>query len=263
MEKKFDFLKISNSTSIEINSSYENINEITLNKYISHHEFRKETKEFLIEKAQQYDSKMNFTKLIQSKPLENKFFPKDKNRRIYESSINNNIFLKNKKRFLENKDKLVIRKTSTNKINAHGSYEALNNLQGLIKNDKYNNKKLNKRVSSNAIDNNLLKLNEDKDDSININDLNFYKKKFLKSIDNNNNSIKKRKKLNELDIITSNIQKTSLNLNQPEAFYAGLFNNIINKDYLQLKEPKIIFNSKRSFNNNIGENLIKKVGKEI
>ena len=263
LEKKFDFLKISNSTSIEINSSYENINEITLNKYISYYEFRKETKEFLIEKAKQYDSKMNFTKLIQSKPLENKFFPKDKNRRIYESSINNNIFLKNKKRFLENKDKLVIRKTSTNKINAHGSYEALNNLQGLTKNDKYNNKKLNKRVSSNAIDNNLLKLNEDKDDSININDLNFYKKKFLKSIDNNNNSIKKRKKLNELDIITSNIQKTSLNLNQPEAFYAGLFNNIINKDYLQLKEPKIIFNSKRSFNNNIAENLIKKVGKEI
>ena len=59
-EKKFHNLEISSqSTTLEINSSYENINEITLNKYISDIDFRKEAKEYLIEKSRQYDSKLN------------------------------------------------------------------------------------------------------------------------------------------------------------------------------------------------------------
>ena len=137
------------------------------------------------------------------------------------------MFLKNKKKFLENKDR-VIRKKTTNKINTSYSYEAL------IKSDKYSYK-LNKGASSNTIDFRILRSNEDIDELINVNNIsykiNFKRKKFGKSIDKNN-SIKKRKKLNDLDIISSNLEKTSLNLNQPEAFYAGLFNNIINKDYL-------------------------------
>ena len=124
---------------------------------------------------------------------------------------------------LENKDR-VIRKKSTNKINTRYSYEALNNLQGLIKSDKYSYK-LNKGASSNTIDFRILRSNEDIDKSINVNNIsykiNFKRKKFGKSIDKNN-SIKKRKKLNDLDIISSNLEKTSLNLNQPEAFYDRL-----------------------------------------
>ena len=123
------------------------------------------------------------------------------------------MFLKNKKKFLENKDR-VIRKKTTNKINTSYSYEAL------IKSDKYSYK-LNKGASSNTIDFSILRSNEDIDESINVNNIsykiNFKRKKFGKSIDKNK-SIKKRKKLNVLDIISSNLEKTSLNLNQPEAF---------------------------------------------
>ena len=38
---------------------------------------------------------------------------------------------------------------------------------------------------------------------------------------------RKKKKKSELDIISSNIQKSSQNLNQPDIFYAGLFNQLI------------------------------------
>ena len=43
------------------------------------------------------------------------------------------------------------------------------------------------------------------------------------------NSTKKRKKNKELDIIQFTIQKSSQNLNQPDAFYAGLFSQLIFK----------------------------------
>ena len=52
-----------------------------------------------------------------------------------------------------------------------------------------------------------------------------------------------------MDIITSNIQKTSQNLNQPSEFYAGLFSNLISKDYPKLKESPHIFKSRSNLNN--------------
>ena len=53
----FNELKISSNSSFEIQSSYENINEITLNKYISDHNLREETKVYLEEKCKFYDKK--------------------------------------------------------------------------------------------------------------------------------------------------------------------------------------------------------------
>ena len=46
---------------------------------------------------------------------------------------------------------------------------------------------------------------------------------------NLNNIVKKKKKKNELDIISLNIQKGSQNLNQPDVFYAGLFSQLMFK----------------------------------
>ena len=273
IEKKFHNLEISSqSTTLEINSSYENINEITLNKYISNIDFRKEAKEYLIEKSKQYDSKLNpsfeFNKIIK-KHTENKYLDIKKNSRIYKSSINNNMFLKSKKSFYANKEKHDIRKTSTKKLDNQFSHLALNNFQNLLmKSGKCNNINniISKGYSTNSIDINLLKsqkthgdLNVPIDNSY---QNNFIKKKCGKSIDNNN-SMKRRKKLKlkELDIISSNMEKTSQNLNQPVQFYAGLFNNIISKDYLKLKDSYNIVNSKRSYNNNVEEILTKKTEK--
>jgi len=63
--------------------------------------------------------------------------------------------------------------------------------------------------------------------------LNFHKKK------NNFSPNKRKKKLKELDIISSNILKSSQNLNNPQAFYAGLFSQIMFKNYTKLN-PSII-----------------------
>ena len=296
IEKKFHNLEISSqSTTLEINSSYENINEITLNKYISDIDFRKEAKEYLIEKSRQYDSKLNQyesklnqydSKLNQydsklnlnldssklmKKTTENKYLDIKKNSRIYKSSINNNLFLKSKKSFYSHKEKHDIRKTSTNKLDNRFSNQALNNFQNLLmKSEKCYNinniNRLSKGFSTNSIDINLLKSQKTHGDlNVPIDNPyqnNFIKKKCGKSIDNNN-SIKRRKKLKELDIISSNMEKTSQNLNQPVQFYAGLFNNIISKDYQKLKDSYNIFNSKRSYNNNVEEILTKKTEKNI
>ena len=249
IEKKiFKDLEISSNSTLEINSSYENINEITANKYINYYEFRKEIKEFLIEKSKQYDTKKAFNKyMFKSKPMTNKFLKANNNSRIYKSSISNNKFLLFNKKSFDRQDK-SIRKTSTNKMNNKFSYESFQNFQNiLMKSEKYNNKLL-KINSSNTFDLSELKSMEDANEPINDtgnNNFNFKRKKnLIKSVDT-----KKKRKLNELDIITSNIQKTSQNLNQPSEFYAGLFSNLISKDYPQLKEPPPIFKSRSNLNN--------------
>jgi len=63
------------------------------------------------------------------------------------------------------------------------------------------------------------------------------------------NSPRKKKKNNELDIIQFNIQKSSQNLNQPDAFYAGLFSQLIFKG--SSFENSNINNKINNNNNNI------------
>ena len=69
----------------------------------------------------------------------------------------------------------------------------------------------------------------------NMNKLEFKKNKKKNNIIPN----KKKKKLKELDIISSNILKSSQNLNNPQAFYAGLFSQIMFKNYTKLNPSTI------------------------
>ena len=188
--------------------------------------------------------------MFKYKPLTNKFMKVNNNSRIYKSSISNNKFLLVNKKSFDTKDK-GIRKTSTNKLNNKFSFKNFQDI--LMKSDKYNNNKLFNIKSTNSIDLSgikSLKSNGDINDSINEksnNNFNFKRKKnMIRSIDTN---FKRKKKLKELDIITSNIQKTSQNLNQPSEFYAGLFSNLISKDYPKLKESPTIFKSRSNLNN--------------
>ena len=266
-KNKFKYLTISSSEStLEINSSYENINVITSYKYISDNDLRIDTKNYLLER-----SKMSLTKLenINYKPYESKLLSLKNNTKFFKSTINNNNYLKNKKNFEKKRSFLNIRKTCTKQLSNQLSYETLNNFHNKInKSDKYNNI-LRKTNSSGSLDFTsmaVLKTYEDKSfdriDSISVNEndiLNFKKKKIIrKSVDNN--LMKKKRRIREMEIISSNIQKSSQNLNHPELFYAGLFNNLITKNYPHMKETHL-FDNKNS-NHNLENCIIKEKGKE-
>ena len=63
-------------------------------------------------------------------------------------------------------------------------------------------------------------------------------------LDYNNDNDKKKKKRNEMDIISLNIKKSSQNLNQPDLFYADLFNHLIfKKNHKFHSSSKILKNS--------------------
>ena len=228
--------------------------------HISDYKLRKETKNFLLEKCTVSDVKLyNKTKILEKKPIDFKFVI-DRNSRIYKSSVNNNMFLLNNKNNYEQKEKSFIKKTCSNKLNYPIINEALNSFHKLInKSDKSNNKLINSS-SSNSFDLGIIKSNENKrlsrnsinesfNDNMNYSPL---KKKSLRK-SNDNNFYRRKKKLKDLDIISSNIQKTSQNLNQPEVFYAGLFNNLI-KDYPKIKEVHNYFNKKKSVNSSTIDN---------
>ena len=152
-------------------------------------------------------------------------------------------------------------------MNNQITYETLNNFQKTLnKSDKYNNM-IRKVKSSRSINFNSLtilkaykeKSFDNRSETVNENDnYNLRKKKNL--IKSDNNLIKKRKKLREMDIISTNIQKSSQNLYQPDIFYAGLFNNLINKNYLHYKDSHLYDNknSCRILDKNIGIEEIKK-----
>ena len=265
-KKKFDILSICSLSTLNINSSYENIDDITSHKYITNYELRTETKNFLIEKCKIFNSKIEKNSQVYknknffSKFLYSKNFSRNvsKNSKIYNSSINNNIKYLQTKNNLENNN--VIRKTSTKDFKNNLSYETLNNFNNLInKSDTNFNKKLLKTYSSNSLlSGGLLKSRVEKSfDTQNEIDFNDERKRKT-----TNARIRKKQKIKELDIISSNIQKSSQNLNQPDLFYAGLFNDLINKDYHQLKQTHKIFNIKDTNFYIEDNNKIKEMAKE-
>jgi len=249
IEKKiFSNLQISSSIStLEINSSYENINELTYHKYITNNDLRNETIKFLKEKCQLIQN--NFIHSFNIIPNKNKDSSiLKRNSKIYsKSSLMNSISRTASKKINEKKNDSTIlsKKSFLNKSfnnNNDNKNDAINNFQQLISQSFYN-KKIQRTNSSSSLGvNNMNKMIQKEESPIkrsetisNINKfgLNFHKKK------NNFSPNKRKKKLKELDIISSNILKSSQNLNNPQAFYAGLFSQIMFKNYTKLN-PSII-----------------------
>ena len=250
-KKIFNNLSVSSISTLNINSSYENIDEITSHKYITNCELRTETKKFLLEKCRI----INNTKIYNKSKFLN-IKNNSRNSKIYNSSVNKTQHFKTKNYL----DIGSIKKTSTNDLNTNKlSYETLNNFQNLInKSEGKIEEKLLKAYTSNSLISINLKSKEGNSfDDLNENEFNEFKKK-----NNSNNKIRKKHKLKELDIISTNIQKSSQNLNQPDAFYAGLFNNLIIKDYPQLKETHHIFNNKDNNFYQENNNEIKEIAKK-
>ena len=254
--KIFENLEISSSIStLDINSSYENINKITNNRYISNEELKSKTKKFLLEECLKLDNIVNFIKNVgeyneqnlmdirkqiskkqsavdfsnkKSGIFDNNSFLKNYSHNIRNASSFNNYNLFNKrKRYYDNRDSNIFIKEETfskfqdqlndKKISSSITLQMKNNLHSF---DTFNNFSTFKNK-----DRNPDIISEEKPEDYTSNDI-------KNPLDANHDNIKKKKKRNEMDIISLNIKQSSRNLNQPDLFYADLFSHLIsNKRY--------------------------------
>ena len=246
-KKMFNNLEISSSTTLEINSSYENINEITYYKYITNNDLRNETIKFLKEKCQIIQNNfIHSFNIIQNKNKDSNIL--NKNSKIYsKSSLINTISRTATRRINEKKENnsILSKQSFLNKsfnIMNDNQNDAINNFQRLVSNSYYNKKYKRTNSSSslgvNNINNMINKEGSPIKRSETIGNINKFEFKHHKK-KNNISQNKKKKKLRELDIISSNILKSSQNLNNPQAFYAGLFNQIMFKNYTKLNPSNI------------------------
>ena len=245
-KKNFNILKISPSVAtIEINSSYENINRISDNKYIFDVELRELTKNFI----------QNIIRISNTFLHDN-----SNNKKEISSCIKNDNYLSLQNTYgIKNKKSIKIRhlfsnseKNNNKKVNLNTKSNIQHFLNSIIKSPKNHENQvgnfLNKVKNINNSSINLkpvpngASVNLGKTKFINIlnNEGEKYKNSKITSMKNNanNNNVKKKKKQKELDIISVNIQKGSQILNQPDIFYAGLFSELINKSTTNINANK-------------------------
>ena len=228
-KRYFNKLSISLSESIEINSSYENINKMTNYIYILDSKLRNKTKDFLNQNMKipriilnsKYISSQNISSVEKMKQMNengssNQIFLESlslsKTNSIYNGKISNNLINNFRKSFVFKKQ-ISQAETFKNKIKNLG-------FEKNIKNER-NSMCFGRSKTKNF---GLSKIKEV--------DKNKPKKKRHSTLERKIGEInpnKKRKKEKELDIISINIKKSSQNLNQPDIFYAGLFSELIFK----------------------------------
>ena len=214
-----------------LNSSYENINEISNNKYIKSSELQLKTKAFIkneCEKKRDITKKDNFlkvpgtTKCISSR----KSFHKNN----YGTIISEMQLGKNDLLGLE---KLNNEPETFNKLMTIGFQHRSNNEEGSLTDFSQNKFVLstNKLFEVKKIENHSTSKMLD----INRSGLMLSPKKRRKTEKVKRDTIILNKKLN---LITKNIQKTSKIINNPEEFYIDMFNNIIQKEKSNVKKEK-------------------------
>ena len=242
--KKFKSLKITSLIStINIKSSYQNINKITNNKYISNEQLQLKTKNFLIKECNiDIDGEKRKNKLNTDIKLQKSLKKPFHNYRISYDAFDNNSFIKN---YTHKINSISSIKNDFEKIKQKYIDNKINNKDVLFKN-KEHNKKLASAIHL-SIKNNLHNIDhfhknytKNKQNHLGLGTNIILEEKLeensgitntdKKSDDDNNNSNKRKKKEKEMDIISKNIQKSSQNLNQPDVFYADLFSHLIYKN---------------------------------
>ena len=217
-EKKFKNLEISSESTLDINSSYENINSLTNYNYISDEELRKKTKKFLLGEC-------------------------GINLNISEKNIKKiNVFERSHSKKSQSSNALSSLLSSTNDKKGK-KIKNVSSLQSFQTNKNRFNKPKMSIIKGTSF---LQKMNSTLGGSESKSNKNIYK--FRNSgggiKEKEKDKIKKHKRKKEMFMISNNIKQNSENLNNPDMFYAGLFNNIMEK---QKK------NKKRKYNNSISE----------
>ena len=245
---KFMYLDTSLSTSFTINSSYENINEISNYKYDSSPDLREKTKSFILSQINNINtvklkktisSKIHSLKYSQTKDHPKKLSHKKTFRKKSyiigsKKKMNEIINLAEaaKKSFIlepDNNIKPHLKLTkSINKPEVFSfKHEEEHNTKDLRfssvihykrKKSLKGNKHIKKVITAKEKENNYYsKINRMRSKK-NVNYSNFEEK-----------SEKENSKLNFNDVIAKNIEKNQQNLNNPEEYFEGFFNNIILK----------------------------------
>ena len=274
-------LSKSNIESFIIKSSYENINEITSNKYINNNALRKKTKEFLLKECI-YENENNH-KISESKISSDfNFFKKivndKRNTLITTSKVKSKEtdIINKSDIFPKNIDKKIISRVSMPDFK-HDNKIFNKKSKLLEKNSLYNNKKLSlKHLSNNYLPYIKKGKNMKKPSGINLNykqdklnksfklnnfnEMSFYDKYNISHLNYDNyDSIdekpsKKRKKHGSAyDEIKHNFQQDAQNLNQPSLYYKNLFFNQIHK--VKYNNKTILPSNISKSTNNVNMNI--------
>ena len=293
-KKNFKNLEISSSEStLEIDSSYENINIIANNQFITNHYLRDATKEFIRNKIFNHDKIINFNTTFKKRKRKSCVSNEDENSLTFDKIFN-------KKKTINRSQSLALSNNSSNKSNGKlkdknksnrlmaqkflksivstNQISQVETFKSKIKNfdlsvstlkhpkrssvqhSPKNEEKLfgTKKKSITFMEEEEEKGKEKEKESIN-------KKRRNKTSDKNylHLNAKKKKKKNELDIITLNIQKSSQNLNQPDIFYAGLFSQLLFKGTSSENVNKNINNNDKDDINKIDDNNSENISDDI
>ena len=222
----FSNLTTTKEKSFQLNSSYDNINSISNNKYIKDIKLQSKIKKILLEECSIFKKKNSFLALP-GNLIDTFRTPKSSKNNKYKNFMSSEIkkYEKNSSHSSNNKGKNTLSKSKTIKHSDHS--EKSENDDG-HKSDSFNMKfKNNKIVSSKLLPSkNVFDIRNLKTPI----DIRKMKPKNIK---------KKLEKLDkQLNKISKNIKNSSKNINNPEEFYVNLFNNIIAKESRSLKSEE-------------------------
>ena len=227
----FSNLSISISTNITINSSYENIDSVTKNKFSKDINFQKRIIQLVIDEYFLYENDntrytKNNTNVIPVIKINNSCYsppPKRNNKNSMNLQPLSPTSQKSKSRKSRNDLKINLLNIS----NPHISKKNERNKSGIIKSFRtnfFNTSMKNLPKIQGKSSKKLLYSNEKNED-----ELSFYNK--MKTLRGSTNNIitvpKDKKKINYLDKINHNINENTETLNNPQEFYTKFFTNIL------------------------------------
>ena len=286
-------LETSDTESFEIQASYENINEITSNKYIKNKILRYKTKEFLLKECSNnlYEQKL-YESRLSSEHMRYKSTVYENNSNQLKNldklrKMNSNI-----SEIVPKKKKEIIRNIKTRgsmpsfkykregstpkiKINPKLTLKNLSHFFNISQIDISKNNYYGKKKSKGASANNLIDIHNRSsvivDDNISFYDKYNTNNNLSYDCVNDRQSVKKRKKqISELEKMKYVMEKDAQNLNQPALYYQQLFLNQIqrrkeSRNINNLKSNEYTLLPRRNRNaNNLSVNLdIKRTSTEL
>ena len=217
-------LNSTQENSLQFNSSYENINQISNNKYIDNILLQFKTKQFIIRQCTE-DINNNYPQLHHS-PTQKQNIKIYEKYNLNKNDIDDKLKKEDKIKYSNSLKKLVTKKSNNiDKVGKNGNKISKRGSAILITNHK-----LEKKLSRFDSFSKILKTRN----SCNINSQKRVKRKYTKK--------KLIQVYKKLDTISKNIENANNAINNPNEFYMNFFNNIIkNKKYdndIIKEEPK-------------------------